>query len=53
MSKYRKALVAVAGVCAVIGQVASDGAISAADLGLLATAIAVAVGVERIPNAQV
>lgn len=46
----RKALVAVAGVLAVLGQVLSDGSISGAEVGLLVTAVATAAGVYLAPN---
>ena len=50
MSKARKALVAVAGVLAVLGQVLADGAIDSSETGLLLTSIATAVGVYLFPN---
>ena len=50
MSRVRKALVAVAGVLAVLGQVLADGAIDSSETGLLLTSIATAVGVYLFPN---
>ena len=51
MSKYRKAIVALAGFAAVFGVVASDGAIDGAEALQLVAALAAAYGVYRIPNA--
>lgn len=50
MKHIRKALVACAGVAAVFGTVAADGAISAQDGLMLAAAVATAYGVWRVPN---
>lgn len=52
ISPYRKAAVAVAGVLAVLGTALADGALSPGELGELATAVAVAIGVYRVPNAE-
>lgn len=52
LSKYRKALVAAAGVAAVFGKVAIDGQITGTELVELLGAAAVAFGVYRVPNAQ-
>lgn len=50
MSKIRKALVAAAGVLAVLAQVLSDGSVDGTEAGLLATAVITAVGVYLAPN---
>lgn len=50
LRKYRKALVAVAGVAAVFGKVAIDGSISAQEAAELLGAVAIAFGVYRVPN---
>lgn len=51
MKRYRKAIVASAGVLLVVGKVFADGTLDAGEIGELAVAVAVAIGVERIPNA--
>ena len=53
MSKARKALVAVAGVLAVLAQVLKDGAVDGTEAGLLATAVITAIGVYLAPNKAV
>lgn len=50
LSNYRKALVAAAGVATALGVVFADGAIDGGEWGYLATAVLVALGVERVPN---
>jgi hypothetical protein len=45
MSPYRKALVAAAGVLLVVGQALADGDVDAAEVGVIATAVATALGV--------
>jgi hypothetical protein len=52
LKKYRKALVVVAGVCAVIGKIAADGEISPLEIGELLGSIAVALGVYQVKNEQ-
>lgn len=51
MSRYRKALVAASGLCAVLAKTLSDGQVSVAELGEVAAAAAVVYGVWRVPNA--
>lgn len=50
MSPYRKALVAVGGVLLVVGQALVDGQVTAAEAGLIATAVATAIGVFAARN---
>ena len=52
MNKYRKFIVALAGVAAVFGKVAADGSISPQDLLELAVAGSIAYGVFKVPNEQ-
>lgn len=51
LAPYRKAVVAVAGVLAIVAKVLADGTLDAAEIGEVATAVAVALGVYRVPNA--
>ena len=50
MSKYRKGLIAAAGVAAVIGKVAIDGTLTGIEIAELLGALAIAFGVYRVPN---
>ena len=50
MSKYRKAIVAVAGVLVVLGNVLSDGSLTLEEGVLLATSALAAFGVYQVPN---
>lgn len=50
MSKYRKAVVAAAGVFTVLGSVLADGSLSLEDGSAVAFALVAAVGVYRVPN---
>jgi hypothetical protein len=52
LNKYRKALVAVAGVCAVIGKILADGEVNLLEAGELVGAIGLAYTVWRVPNEQ-
>jgi len=52
VNRYRKFIVALAGVAAVFGKVAADGDINVQEWLELAAAAAVAYGVLRVPNAQ-
>lgn len=49
-AEVRKAAVAAAGVFAALGVVLTDGHISGTEVGVLATAVAAAFGVWRVPN---
>ncbi len=49
-SEIRKAAAASAGVFAALGVVLADGAVSATEVGVLATAVATAVAVFAVPN---
>lgn len=49
-AKYSKAIVAVGGVVAVAVQIVADGVVDANEVGLFATAVAVAAGVYRVKN---
>lgn len=51
MAKYRKALVAVAGVCAVLGTVLADGSVDGSESIAIIAAVMTAFGVFRVPNA--
>jgi hypothetical protein len=50
VSKYSKAVVAVGAVVAVVVQAVADGAVDAQEVGLIATAVAAAVGVFYVKN---
>ena len=49
-AEVRKAAVAVAGVFTALGVVLADGQVSITEVGVLATAVAAAFGVWRVPN---
>jgi hypothetical protein len=51
-AEVRKAQIAVGGVCAALGVVLADGQVSITEVGVLATAVATAVGVFWTPNAK-
>ena len=51
-AEVRKAAVAVGGVCAALGVVLADGQVSITEVGVVATAVATAVGVFWAPNAK-
>jgi hypothetical protein len=50
VSKYRKALVALAGLIVLFGQAASDGSVTPEEWGQLVTALAGVVGVWAVPK---
>lgn len=50
MTKYSKFAAAVAGLAATFAEVLADGSISAAEWGVLGTAVATAVAVFAVPN---
>lgn len=50
LSKYRKAIVAAAGVFTVLGSVLADGALSYEDGAAIAMSLLAALGVYRVPN---
>lgn len=49
-AEVRKAAVAAAGVFAALGVVLADGQVSITEVGVVATAVAAAVGVFAVPN---
>lgn len=49
-AQYRKFLVALAGVATAVGTSCADGEVSTVEIGLMATALATAVGVVLVPN---
>lgn len=53
MAKYRKLLMALAGVCGVLATVLADGSIDATEGLAVAASILAAFGVYRVPNAEV
>lgn len=53
MAKYRKFLVALAGVCGVLATVLADGSIDATEALTLVASVLAAFGVFRVPNEQV
>jgi len=52
MNKYRKGLVAAAGVLAVLSKALTDGAVDGSEMLEIALALGVAFGVYRVPNAS-
>ncbi len=50
MSKYRKAVVATAGIFTVLGTVLADGSLSGGDQAALGAAVLTAIGVYFAPN---
>lgn len=52
VSKYRKGLIALSGVLAVLGKALADGAVDAGETVEILTAALVAFGVYRVPNDQ-
>lgn len=49
-AEVRKAAVAAAGVFTALGVVLADGQVDATEVGVLATAVATAIGVFFVPN---
>lgn len=50
MSNYRKLVVALAGVLSVVGQALADAQLDASEVGVIASAVAVAIGVFYAKN---
>lgn len=52
MSKYRKAMIAVSGVCATLATVLADGKVDGTEGVVVVLAVLGAFGVYRVPNKQ-